>query len=95
MAVGEYTLYNYVVVQIDDFLMLVDKQREIKSNKVQLLKQQKKGWWGRGIWLSVFLGCWRVGFDHGLGSAPGLEQNKTEAAEMPLLSFLVPDPPGP
>ena len=42
LAVGVYTLYDYVVVQIDDFLMLMDKQREIKADKVQLLKQQKK-----------------------------------------------------
>lgn len=42
LAVGEYTLYNHIIIHIDDFLMLVDKQREIKSNKVQLLKQQKK-----------------------------------------------------
>lgn len=41
LAVGEYTLYNYVIIHIDDFLMLVDKQREVKSNEVQLLKQQK------------------------------------------------------
>lgn len=42
LAVGMYTLHNYVIVQIDDFLMLMDKQREIKANKVQLLKQNKK-----------------------------------------------------
>lgn len=54
LAVREYTLYNDIIVQIDDFLMLMDKQREIKSNKVQLLKQQKKRWWGRGLWLRVF-----------------------------------------
>ena len=42
LAVGVYTLYDYVIVQIDDFLMLMDKQREIKADKVQLLKQQKK-----------------------------------------------------
>lgn len=42
LAVSEYTLYNHIIIHIDDFLMLVDKQREIKSNKVQLLKQQKK-----------------------------------------------------
>lgn len=35
-------MYDYIIVQIDDFLMLVDKQREIKSHKVQLLTQRKK-----------------------------------------------------
>lgn len=33
-------MHNDVIVQIDDFLVLVDKQREIKSNEVQLLKQE-------------------------------------------------------
>lgn len=90
LAIGEYTLHNYVIVQIDDFLMLVDKQREIKSNKVQLLKQQKEQCWGRGMQLRVFQGCWRVGFDRGLGSAPGSMQNKTGAARLPHLSFWCP-----
>ena len=42
LGIGEYTLDDYIIIQIDDFLVLVDKQREIKSNKVQLLKQEKK-----------------------------------------------------
>lgn len=36
LAVSERTLHNDVIVQIDDFLMLMDKQREIKPNEVQL-----------------------------------------------------------
>lgn len=76
LAVSEYTLHNDVIVQIDDFLMSMDKQREIKSNKVQLLKQQKKRWWGRGLWLRVFQRR-RGGSDLGLSSAPGAEQDTT------------------
>lgn len=76
LAVGGFTLYNYIIIQIDDFLVLVDKQREIKSNKVQLLKQQKKWWWGGGMWLSIFQGCFRVSFHCGLSSASDLGQNK-------------------
>lgn len=37
----QYTLGDYIIIQIDDFLVLVDKQREIKSYKVQLLKQER------------------------------------------------------
>lgn len=41
-AASGYTLYDDVIVQIDDFLVLMDEQREIKSHEVQLLKQRNR-----------------------------------------------------
>lgn len=43
LAESGCTLYNDVIVQIDDFLVLTDEQREIKSNEVQLLKTRETG----------------------------------------------------
>lgn len=42
-AVSGCTLYDDIIVQIDDFLMLMNEQREIKSNEVQLLKTRETG----------------------------------------------------
>ena len=49
-AASGCTLYDDVIVQIDDFLVLMDEQREIKSHEVQLLKEKLVG---KGIWLKA------------------------------------------